>query len=82
MCCNKQIREEEEEALVNLKEEDSIPEETIGDMVEEDGMKDEYIAQIGLDEKKFVEDAIKNEEELKEFIDIRKKEILKVTEKN
>ncbi|KAG5868204.1 hypothetical protein JTB14_024636 [Gonioctena quinquepunctata] len=50
-------------------------------MVEENEMKDKYITQIRLDEKTFVEDAIKNEEELKELINIQEKEILKATEK-
>ncbi|KAG5879103.1 hypothetical protein JTB14_008169 [Gonioctena quinquepunctata] len=82
MCCNQQKREEEEEeAIINLKEENSILEKTIADMVGENEIKDKYIAQMRLDEKKFVEDAINNEEELKELINIREKEILKATEK-
>ncbi|KAG5864870.1 hypothetical protein JTB14_037031 [Gonioctena quinquepunctata] len=66
-------------ALVEMEK--SILEKTLEDMEEENELKNKHMVQIKLERQKFVEDAIKTEEELKEIINIREKEILKANDK-
>ncbi|KAG5883275.1 hypothetical protein JTB14_026852 [Gonioctena quinquepunctata] len=66
-------------ALVEMEK--SILEKTLEDMEEENELKNKHMVQIKLERQKFVEDAIKTEEELKEIINIREKEISKANDK-
>ncbi|KAG5890450.1 hypothetical protein JTB14_031262 [Gonioctena quinquepunctata] len=50
-------------------------------MVGKNEIKNKYIAKIRAERKEFAEDAIKNEEELKEMINTRDLEILKAKDK-
>ncbi|KAG5877491.1 hypothetical protein JTB14_020854 [Gonioctena quinquepunctata] len=70
MCCEKQ--KTKEMALVEMEK--SILEKTLEDMEEENELKNKHMVQIKLERHKFVEDAIKTEEELKEMINIREKD--------
>ncbi|KAG5861998.1 hypothetical protein JTB14_024095 [Gonioctena quinquepunctata] len=74
MCCKKQ-------EAIDSEEEKSILEKTVEEMVEENDIKNKYIAKIRAERKEFAEDAIKNEEELKEIINTRDLEILKAKDK-
>ncbi|KAG5866648.1 hypothetical protein JTB14_008313 [Gonioctena quinquepunctata] len=77
MCCEKQKPKE----MALLEAERSIPEKTVEVMKEENDLKNKHMVQMRLESHKFVEDAIKNEEELKEIITIRDKEISKANKK-
>ncbi|KAG5867607.1 hypothetical protein JTB14_012392 [Gonioctena quinquepunctata] len=77
MCCEKQKTKE----MALLEMEKSILEKTLEDMEEENELKNKHMVQIKLERQKFVEDAIKTEEELKEIINIREKEISKANDK-
>ncbi|KAG5891120.1 hypothetical protein JTB14_022233 [Gonioctena quinquepunctata] len=73
MCCEKQ-------EAIDSEEEKSILEKTVEEMVEENHIKNKYIAKIRAERKEFAEDAIKNEE-LKEIINTHDLEILKAKDK-
>ncbi|KAG5867563.1 hypothetical protein JTB14_017587 [Gonioctena quinquepunctata] len=53
MCCKKQ-------EAVDSEEEKNILEKTVEEMVEENDIKNKYIAKIRAERKEFAEDAIKN----------------------